>query len=270
MIEGLDLSHWRRVASFEAMRAAGIDFVLTKASEGIAWVDETFAPVWAGLQRVNILRGAFHFYLTSQDPERQAEHFWKVVCDQGAENMLPPQIDFEVDGADPVHFYAHLAAIEELFGVKPWIYTSIRYWFARPPSWTQQYFLWVASWYRNTPTLPGGWPTWLIHQYTNLGDGRSLGIDHATVDRNRFAGTRAELAAYLLGGQTPAPEPEIYTAEIRAAYLNVRSDLWGPVIGRANQGGLWEVFDVEYDEAGRPWFWINPRGCVAGWLCDVV
>lgn len=157
MIEGLDLSHWRRVASFEAMRAAGIEFVLTKASEGVAWVDETFAWNWRRLPEVNILRGAFHFYLTGQDPERQAVHFHDVVCDQGAENMLPPQVDFEVDGADPAHFWAHLVAVEDLFGVAPWIYTSVRYWFARPPGWTSAYFLWVADVVNPSIHEPGGW-----------------------------------------------------------------------------------------------------------------
>lgn len=267
--EGLDLSRHRKVKDFNLLAESGIDFVYTKATEGYAHIDETFHTNWRGLERVGVLRGAFHYYLPTLDPVRQAEHFYQCVAGAGTAGMLPPAVDFEEDGARADHFKLFLDETEKRFDAVPLIYTSIRYWFKSAPSWTSHYTLWAASWYRQVPTLPRGWPTWQFHQYTNRGDAQRYGIDHTTVDVNRFNGTREQLQA-LAGGAIAEPPPAALLCKVRSSALRLRSAPWGAELGKVAVSSIFDVLSVSYDGVGRPWFWINPQACLAGWLCDVV
>ena len=266
-VPGVDLSRHRRVKSWEKL-AAGVRFVLTKATDGTAWVDPSFLDNWFNCPLWGLLRGAFHYYQPRLDPERQALHFHSTVTNAGAAGMLPPLVDFEEDDAQASHFKAFLDAAESLFGCRLGIYTSLRYWFATPPSWTNNYPLWVASWRRSAPTLPRGWATWQYWQYSNVGDGYGLGIDNRTVDVDHFNGDYASLLA--LTGGAPAPPPSVAAARVRSAWLNLRVAPWGAEVGRAFRGSAWEVRKTSFDAAGRPWYWINERACLAGWQCEAV
>jgi len=278
--EGIDLSRHRKVKSFQQLADSGIDFVYTKASEGYGHTDETFDTNWRGLERVGVLRGAFHYYLPALDPVRQAEHFYRVVSGSGTAGMLPPGVDFEEDGARSDHFKLFLDEVEARFEAAPLIYTSIRFWFASAPVWTSRYSLWAASWYRSTPTLPRGWPTWQFHQYTNRGEAPKYGIDHVTVDVNRFNGTREQLQALgserqSEGGASAEPGAETSAnapllCRVRSSALRLRSSPWGAELGKVTTRAVFDVLSVTYDGVGRPWFWINPKACLAGWLCDVL
>lgn len=268
MLLGLDLSHWRTVRSFDQMRAAGVRYVYTKATEGDRWHDVTFPTYWAGLQRAGIYRGAFHYYLPGYDAVQQARQFYRVVSDNGRASMLPPAADFEEDGASPEHFAMFLRECESLFGVRPLIYTSTRFWFNPAPAWTRDYLLWVASWYGRAPALPAGWASWKFWQYSNLGDGRAMGLVESTVDVNWFAGVDSDLIDLIY--QPGSSQPAAPTVARARNVLNLRAAPWGAEVGQARAGSTWAIERIANDGEGRPWFYVNERACLAGWLCDVI
>jgi lysozyme len=205
-ILGLDLSHWRTVRSFTQMAAAGVKFVYVKASGSSGFADPTFVNNWHGLANAGILRGAYHTYLPGQDPAGQALFYSRVVqaADQElpahlAGGVLPPAVEFGEGSASPLVFRQFLKHVERLFGCRPLIFTSRRGWFKPHPAWSGEYGLWVASWHSEKPRLPGGWSTWVFHQYTNFADGRKYGLEQRCVGANIFNGDLAQLQALSIG-----------------------------------------------------------------------
>ncbi len=62
----------------------------------------------------------------------------------------------------------------------------------------------------------------------------------------------------------PAPPPVPSLIMVDTAVLNMRMRPNGPIIDQTQQGDVWPVAGVEYDEQGRPWYQV--RASVAGWL----
>jgi hypothetical protein len=62
------------------------------------------------------------------------------------------------------------------------------------------YPLWIAHWSTMTPSVPGGWPTWTMHQYSATG--RVSGIS-GDVDLDQFHGTATQLYAFAHPGTHP-------------------------------------------------------------------
>ena len=83
-------------------------------------------------------------------------------------------------------------------GRKPFLYTANWFWTSiGNPDPLDDYPLWVAYYNDDPePTLPQGWSNWVIWQYTDKG--HIAGIGENTCDRNRFAGTLADLKTYQI------------------------------------------------------------------------
>jgi len=143
-------------------------FVYLKASEGIDLVDSAFQNHWLELKRLGIPRGAYHFFVTEDDPVVQAEFFIQTVGDDHGE--LLPVLDIELIGhgtrgdlAKKVRIFLEL--VEKKYRVKPIIYTSPNFWDKHIRSDFSAYPLWVAEYGVDKPRLPHGWTGWMIWQY---------------------------------------------------------------------------------------------------------
>ena len=72
------------------------DILLTKATDGLHFVDETLKVNIDECKKRNIKFGAYHFYRTATDPIDQAKHYIETV---GLENLksfyIEPIIDYE-------------------------------------------------------------------------------------------------------------------------------------------------------------------------------
>lgn len=271
---GTDISHWRTVVDFLKMKDAGAEFCITKATEGIYYEDPTFHEYWPWMVSVGLVPGAFHFYIPWQDPIKQAEWFYNVVMNFGSVwGALPPTIDVEMDGIIPVHLKDHLDAVTDLFGVKPMIYTSARYWFDIPVGWEKEYLLWVASWGTAAPTMPRGWDTWTFHQYTNQGHGPTYGVKEATIDLNRFNGTIEDLYKLVVfDDEYPPPPPEEHP-KVRVTSttnLSIRDEPWGDRLGYAIPGSVWDELGRARDENDREWVQVAPNAWLAAWFTGKV
>jgi len=66
-----------------------------KATEGENWKDDKFQEYWTASAEAGLRRGAYHFFLPTKDPVKQAKNFIKAVP-QLRHKDLAPVLDVEV------------------------------------------------------------------------------------------------------------------------------------------------------------------------------
>jgi lysozyme len=183
---GLDVSHHSGEIDWETVARQEVAFVYVKASEGIDAADPLFDDHWQRLGELGMPRGAYHFYVTEDDPDAQADLFlsrWRP-----APGDLPPVVDVELIGHGTVGPIApglrrFLDRVEAAAGVVPILYTSPRFADAHLGPEFGRYPLWVAEYEVDAPTLPAAWKEWLLWQFE--GDATVAGIEK-TADRSRL------------------------------------------------------------------------------------
>jgi lysozyme len=151
-----------------------------------------FTYNWENLEKERMIRGAYHFFESDDDPEKQAEWFVKNVASFA--NALPPVIDAERAGHGDITVKEYrdklmkcLNHIEKLTGKKSILYSCPN--FAKKYLGSQEfgkYKLWIADYDVDQPTVPkiwenNGWAFWQNSFQTTV-----PGVP-AEVDRNVFA-----------------------------------------------------------------------------------
>jgi lysozyme len=176
MMQGIDVSHWNGVLDWTAIKKYGIDFAYIKATESTTLKDHMFEQHVNGAKAAGVPWGPYHFFRYVADAKAQAAEFYNTVSAVGTPD-LPPVLDLEDKSAPKstalvAKMKETLVEIERLFKVKPIIYTGTWWW--NPYTNYNKTFgswpLWIAAYtyyYPAHPTLPAGWSSYLIHQYTN-------------------------------------------------------------------------------------------------------
>lgn len=166
---GIDVSHHSGNVDWQRVKDAGYRFAYVKATEGVDNPDAMFASHWQQLQKINLPRGAYHFYVTEDDPEQQARFFISHL--QADPGTLPPVVDVEVLGKNThgdmsANLLRFLRLVEKELGVKPMIYTSPQFWdkFYQPEF--ADYYLWLSEYGVKMPKVPFGWKNWSFWQYS--------------------------------------------------------------------------------------------------------
>lgn len=165
---GIDVSHHSGTIDWPTVAQEGFVFAYVKASEGVDAPDPRFEENWQALADLDMYRGAYHFYVTEDDPEEQAKLFLSTYTPQHGD--LPPVVDVEVIGrgtaegwqSDLLRFLEILA---EEAGVRPILYTSPNFWDANIHESFRQYPLWVAEYEVDEPEIPEGWEGWVMWQF---------------------------------------------------------------------------------------------------------
>lgn len=176
-ILGMDISHFQNDINWEDIKEDGVNFVFIKASESTHYKDPNFKKNHAAAQSECIYRGAYHFYETGKDPEKQARNFIEAVG-KLVPGDLPPVLDLEELGiktqVDKETYQKNtllwLKIVEKELGVTPIIYSD--------PSFGDKYLdhpdfnkyqLWVAEYTKTSPKVPEVWKNkgWLIWQRTD-------------------------------------------------------------------------------------------------------
>jgi len=166
---GIDVSHHDGFVDWPAVRASGRTFAAIKATEGVDDADPLFAHHWPLVAEAGLVRGAYHFYVTEDDPLAQAELFMNTVTLGPGD--LPPIVDIEVIGrhadleALPAKLHAFLDALEEHYGAKPIIYTNASFWNAHLDDSFSDHPLWIAEYGVDEPACPQGWEDWAVWQW---------------------------------------------------------------------------------------------------------
>ena len=75
---GLDVNVYRGHVNWKKVIQTDVVFGIAKATQGIFLIDETFDTNWVGMRRVNLIRGAYHFFLPKANAIAQANHYLSV------------------------------------------------------------------------------------------------------------------------------------------------------------------------------------------------
>lgn len=167
-----------------------IDFVICKATEGCTIVDSTFKYNFYGAKKANKRCGAYHFFSTQTDAQKQAEHYIFNVRLRSGD--FPPILDIEKQGkmsADEIRkaTIKWLTAVENHYNVKPIIYTmeSFRADILNTPEF-DKYKFWIAHYNVSKPDNN----RWAIWQHSDCG--RIMGIK-GNVDMNVINGNISDI-----------------------------------------------------------------------------
>jgi lysozyme len=200
---GIDVSkHQGNVDWSKVPGNPDIKFAYSRASLGKSDKDATFKTNYDGSKAAGLLRGAYHAFWPGRTGQEQFDNFFGAYSPQGGD--LVPMIDVEkYDNSVSIHdFLKEVVALLELtthrVGKKPFLYTANWFWesIGNPPA-LADYPLWVAYYNPDpAPTLPKGWPSYVIWQYTDKG--HVPGVTDNTCDMDRFQGTLDDLKAYQI------------------------------------------------------------------------
>ncbi|MFC9247703.1 lysozyme [Streptomyces sp. NPDC057136] len=207
-VQGIDVSHWQGAINWGSVKAAGIDFAYVKATEGTSYKDTRFSANYTGSYNAGLIRGAYHFARpNASNGATQAAYFAGSGGGWSKDGKtLPGVLDIEHNPSGAMcyglsttqmrtwvnDFYNTYKARTTRDVV---IYTTASWWNTCTGNWTGMSTkspLWVAHWGTSSPTIPSGFPTWTIWQYSATG---RVGGVAGDVDRNKFNGTMTRLLA---------------------------------------------------------------------------
>ena len=209
-IRGIDVSTWQGAVDWGAVRRSGRLFAFAKATEGMTFVDDTFAANRRGMAQAGLtLRGFYHYARPDRNgPAAEADHFLRTVGPLGPGEVAV--LDLEVAPGPGVGDWAAewLARVAQATGRTPVLYSYQSYLASIPTARLTQYPLWIAAYGRNDGTVPATppytdrWSRWTWWQYTS---NASVPGVTGRVDDSLFAGSVEELEAY--GGTALPPDP---------------------------------------------------------------
>ncbi len=238
-LEGLDVSYAQGPIDWTLVRGSGRAFAYARATGGLS-TDDRFAENWPAMRAAGMVRGAYHFFHPTLDPDQQADLFIRTVG-HIAPTDLPPMLDVETytrraaDGTlerIPAEEIAAAALrwihrVQAATGRIPVVYTATFIWsshihssaFAENP-------LWIADWHEDCPRVPAPWTTWVIHQYAPGADADHTipGINRHIVDHDRFNGGRVALDAFIRSTIVPAAVPADAGSRDGSAYDGAVAD----------------------------------------------
>lgn len=201
-VRGIDVSRYQGNIDWDKVKEDGLLFAYCKATDGITYTDPDFEENWAKIGNINMLRGAYHFYESNDNPEEQALNFLKAIS-LLTEKDLPAVLDIEWNGfkqgTDTAQYREDilrwLSIVEDSTGKQPIIYTSASY--------ANQYIssdefakynLWVAEYGVSSPRIPEIWENKGYLFWQKACKDTFSGIS-GTTDYDIFNGTEAEIAA---------------------------------------------------------------------------
>ncbi|MEP7363501.1 MAG: glycoside hydrolase family 25 protein [Acidobacteriota bacterium] len=203
----VDISHHNARVDLKKAKAAGLEAVIHKATQGLSFQDEKFAANRAKIKAAGLLFGAYHFG-TGADPVGQANFFLKIVSPQPGDLLV---LDFEENKSNTMSLdqaRAFVLRVREATGRMPGLYAGHflkEKLGAKLDPLLSQCWLWHAQ-YGPEPKIHKNWKSWTMWQYT---DGNAGSEPHTVdgigaCDRETFNGTLAELKAFWAAQSMPA------------------------------------------------------------------
>ncbi len=194
-LNGIDVSYYQGTVNWQSVKAAGNTFAFARATYGSTKVDPQFSINWPAMKAAGIIRGTYHFYVSSNDPAAQANLFLETVGSLGSTD-LPPVLDVEAGGGTTnlvSGVQQWLDIVEQQLGRTPMIYTGPSFWNENMTSDFGNYPLWVAEYGVSTPKQTNGWNNWAFWQYSQSGSVAGI----SPVDMDYFNGSRNDLLALI-------------------------------------------------------------------------
>jgi lysozyme len=228
MIKGIDVSdvqgniNWLKVKS-------NIDFAFCKATDGTNYIQKKFKQNWLSMYEVGIIKGAYHYCHTSNDPIIEATHFVTTVKNNTITikdtDMLVLDIEDDKNKLPPIQFIqwtlSFLDTVESLSKIKPIVYTGGPYFdkHGGKPSdnmiaQLSSYPLWLSAYTKNPEKyIPYVWKNKGFSIWQRSGDLAAKGENvfrcpgiNGVVDLNQYEGTIDEFSALARNLHTPTIE----------------------------------------------------------------
>ena len=204
-VQGIDVSRFQGAVDWRKVNGAGKIFGFAKATQGVSYVDPTFAKNWSAMADAGMIRGAYHFYSAASPASAQAKNFINAIGSLDVGD-LPPVIDLEdrsgiVQNQVPVArlrqgVHDWIDAVQDALGLTPIIYTDPSFWKQYMSDEFGEYPLWIANYNVAQPTVPSTWEDYAFWQYSQTG--KVSGVA-GNVDLNVFNGTQDDLEAMTSG-----------------------------------------------------------------------
>ncbi|HKA89908.1 MAG TPA: GH25 family lysozyme [Haliangiales bacterium] len=202
LLNGIDVSVYQGTIDWTKVKAAGITFAFIRVSDGLPPIDTRFHQNWSGARAAGVIRGAYQFYRSNEDPIAQADLLLDTMGALDADD-LPPVADVEsTDGMTAAQIAANLRKwidrVEAGTGRRPIIYTGPYFWTSKVGG-TSAFAdipLWLANWTSGCPNVPTGFTRWTFWQWSSTGT-----VDGITgaVDLDKFDGDLAALHQFIRG-----------------------------------------------------------------------
>ena len=230
----VDISHYQVVRSFREIKASGYVGVINKATEGLSYVDPTFASRRPQVKAAGLLYGAYHFLRPVSIPA-QVKHFIDTV--QLFDDLLLA-LDHEDPNVSLADAKLFLKLLEEHTGRVPVLYSGflIKEQLKSVDKDLARIRFWLSH-YSSTPKWPSTWPEPWLWQFTGDGTGplphAITGIDGTGIDINSFNGTPEQLAASWTGAgvvNAPIPPPAPEPAPAPFNFVSWLKQLWNDFI----------------------------------------
>ncbi|WP_297424734.1 GH25 family lysozyme [Clostridium sp.] len=177
--KGVDISHYNGQINFTKVKAAGIQVVYIKATEGTTYVDNYLGTYYNGAKNAGLKTGFYHFLVGTSSPETQAQNFYNNIKDKQSD--LKPVLDVEINGFNVMDYTIRfINEFKRLSNIDVCIYTYSDF-ISNLDNRLAKYSLWEANYYRNINNLPSNniWSSRAGFQYTDQGsiDGISGNVD---------------------------------------------------------------------------------------------
>lgn len=195
---GVDVSNYQGVIDWKKLDNQNVSFAFIKATEGSGHVDESARRNLENIAETDIKVSAYHFFSFDSAGETQASNFISVV---GADEIdMPPVVDIEYYSDKRKHkpdkeeaekiLRPLLENLEEYYGVKPVIYTTLPVYFRYVRENFSDYPLWI----RNVNFEPDlmDWKFW---QYCDKGELYGYKGEEKYIDLNVYNGTMEQFMA---------------------------------------------------------------------------
>jgi lysozyme len=187
----IDVSVHQGTIDYADVKAAGIDGVYIKATEGEDFIDSRFASNVRNARAAGLKVGAYHFLRPRVRAGGAAAEVSDFVTqlkrlDLLAPGNLRPVLDVESTtlSAAATRIYASdaISALRQQTDVKPIFYTFPGFMAAWPDDFKDRADLWIAHYETEKPIIPAPWNRYVAWQWTSKG--RVAGVS-GDVDKNR-------------------------------------------------------------------------------------
>lgn len=210
-VDGPDVSSYQHpngtAISWPAVRKAGHQFGIVKATEGTSYVNPWFARDYGGIRAAAMVRGSYHFahpaLPVASSALTQATFYVSRLGDVTATRTLPPTLDLESTGGLSraeliVWAQDFLLDVRRLTGRTPMIYSYPYFWqnVLGDPAALARYPLWMATYSGSVDPAAALW------QYTQSATVSGI---RGAVDMSRLT-TGTEWTT-LSDGTLPSPWP---------------------------------------------------------------
>ncbi|WP_159039872.1 glycoside hydrolase family 25 protein [Christiangramia fulva] len=189
---GIDISHYQGTIDWDEVNSSShpIEYVFVRATMGSNGKDRQFKRNWKAIKGSGYIRGAYHYYRLNENSVLQFQNFARTV--KFSTGDFAPVLDIEEVGkygkenlVAGVLNWLRLA--EELYGVRPIIYTGSNFYHQFLKGHIEDYPLWIAAYSGFHPLKDVNWS---FHQFSDKMKVKGI---NSFVDGNSFNGRVSDL-----------------------------------------------------------------------------